>query len=235
MGLMYWQINDIWQAPTWSTIDYELKWKMAHYYVRHMYSPVYPLVTLNPYLANLTDEQARISLNIINEYLDDSHGQLICSIQTFETFSVRLSFVYDITYDLSIIQHITDLPYASIMQRAGCHTSSDCLMYCSYNDERKTILDQTLFFTPPKNYRLYQPNLKVERIEQRSPNDWSITITATRPALFVWLDHSAHISGYFSRNGFHLFTSSVIVEFHSWTTMTGLDVHVSSLFDVTEP
>ncbi|CAF1181512.1 unnamed protein product [Rotaria sordida] len=36
MGFMYWQINDIWQAPTWATIEYGLKWKMGHYYVQHL-------------------------------------------------------------------------------------------------------------------------------------------------------------------------------------------------------
>ena len=67
MGLMYWQFNDIWQAPTWSSIEYGLKWKMAHYYVRHMYAPVYPIAILTPYLANVTDENAQISLYVINE------------------------------------------------------------------------------------------------------------------------------------------------------------------------
>ena len=72
MGLMYWQINDIWQAPTWATIEYGLKWKMGHYYVQHMYEPVYPLAILTPYLANVTDENARISLYLINELLNDT-------------------------------------------------------------------------------------------------------------------------------------------------------------------
>jgi hypothetical protein len=67
-----------------------------------------------------------------------------------------------------------------------------------------------------------------------------MTITATHPALFVWLDVSANITGYFSRNGFHMFEATKTVSFHSWTPLTdfddvNFDVRVTSLFDVSQP
>ncbi|VDP70137.1 unnamed protein product [Echinostoma caproni] len=31
MGAIYWQLNDVWSAPTWSTLDAAGQWKMAHY------------------------------------------------------------------------------------------------------------------------------------------------------------------------------------------------------------
>ncbi|RWS18453.1 Beta-mannosidase-like protein, partial [Leptotrombidium deliense] len=40
MGALYWQLNDVWQAPSWSSIEYPLKWKMLHYYVKNMFQPV---------------------------------------------------------------------------------------------------------------------------------------------------------------------------------------------------
>lgn len=231
---MYWQINDIWQAPTWSTVDYGLNWKMAHYYVRHMYASVYPLAVLTPYLANPLDEQARLSFYVINEFLDDSQGQLICSIHTLNTFSVRATFSYDVSFDLLIMRHVIDLPYASLMQRTGCSNDAQCVVYCSYNDGQREI-DQTLFLTKPKNYQLIQPNLRVERIEQQSPTQFSITLTATRPALFVWLEIPANISGYFSKNGFHMFAPTTVVDFHSWTPINDVVIRLRTLFDVTQP
>ena len=239
MGLMYWQINDIWQAPTWSTIEYGLKWKMAHYYVQNMYAPIYPLAILKPYLANVTDEDAKISIYVISDVLNETGGQLICSIHTSDTFSVRLSFAFDISVGFATVQHVTDLSYVTLMKRAGCSSDNHCIFHCLFNYDHQQI-SQTLFLTQPKNYQLYQPNLYIKSIQQLTPTDVSITITATRPALFVWLDVPADISGYFSENGFHMFEPMKTITFHSWTPITdfdssNFDLRINSLFDVTQP
>eukprot|EP00698_Gefionella_okellyi_P014343 TRINITY_DN3979_c0_g1_i4.p1 TRINITY_DN3979_c0_g1~~TRINITY_DN3979_c0_g1_i4.p1 ORF type:complete len:684 (-),score=136.11 TRINITY_DN3979_c0_g1_i4:579-2630(-) len=40
MGVMYWQLNDIWQAPTWASIQYDGRWKMLQNYIQRIYAPV---------------------------------------------------------------------------------------------------------------------------------------------------------------------------------------------------
>jgi beta-mannosidase len=40
MGTLYWQLNDCWPAPTWSSIDYYGNWKALHYTVRDDYRQV---------------------------------------------------------------------------------------------------------------------------------------------------------------------------------------------------
>lgn len=238
MGLMYWQINDIWQAPTWATIEYGLKWKMAHYYVQNMYAPVYPLPILKPYLANVTDENARISIHVINDLLNEVHGQLICSIHTLDTFSIRLAVAFDVSLGFAVAQHITDLPYSKLMKRAHCSGENSCLIHCSFNYDKQEI-EQTLFLTRPKNYQLYQPNLTIQDVQQVSPTEIRVTLTATCPALFIWLDVSSKQSGYFSHNGFHMFEPTKIVSFYSWTPISDyqtvdFDWRLTSLFDVTQ-
>uniref|UniRef100_A0A0M3IL90 beta-mannosidase n=1 Tax=Ascaris lumbricoides TaxID=6252 RepID=A0A0M3IL90_ASCLU len=37
MCALYWQLNDVWAAPTWSTIDFDLSWKPAHYFARRFF------------------------------------------------------------------------------------------------------------------------------------------------------------------------------------------------------
>uniref|UniRef100_A0A4X2JVA0 beta-mannosidase n=1 Tax=Vombatus ursinus TaxID=29139 RepID=A0A4X2JVA0_VOMUR len=43
MGALYWQLNDIWQAPSWSSLEYGGKWKMLHYFAQHFFSPLLPI------------------------------------------------------------------------------------------------------------------------------------------------------------------------------------------------
>ncbi|NBP28808.1 MAG: hypothetical protein EBV23_04395 [Flavobacteriia bacterium] len=40
MGSLYWQINDCWPAPTWSSIDYGGNWKALHYTLRDVFRNV---------------------------------------------------------------------------------------------------------------------------------------------------------------------------------------------------
>ena len=238
MGLMYWQINDIWQAPTWATIEYGLKWKMGHYYVKRMYEPVYPLPILKPYLADVNNENASLSIYVINELFTGTTGQLTCFFLSFDSFTPRATTAYNISFSSPDTQLVDDLPYSTVMRSAGCVNSSQCLFHCWYNSTQDDV-GQTVFFTQPKNYLLQQPNLHIQNITQVSPTEFSITITATRPALFVWLDVPAKVTGYFSRNGFHMLESTRTVSFYSWSPMSmenaNLKVSVTSLFDVTQP
>ena len=40
MGIIYWQLNDIWQGPTWSSLEYGGRWKGLHYEVARAYAPL---------------------------------------------------------------------------------------------------------------------------------------------------------------------------------------------------
>ncbi|KUI63531.1 Beta-mannosidase A [Cytospora mali] len=40
LGSLYWQLEDIWQAPTWAGIEYDGRWKVLHYVVRDIYQSV---------------------------------------------------------------------------------------------------------------------------------------------------------------------------------------------------
>ena len=35
MGALYWQLNDIWQGTSWSSIEFGGKWKVLHNYAMH--------------------------------------------------------------------------------------------------------------------------------------------------------------------------------------------------------
>lgn len=40
LGSLYWQLEDQWQAPTWSGIEYDGRWKVLHYVARDAYEPL---------------------------------------------------------------------------------------------------------------------------------------------------------------------------------------------------
>lgn len=45
MGAFYWQLNDVWQAPTWASLEYDHnlaypRWKLLHYRIKHAFAPL---------------------------------------------------------------------------------------------------------------------------------------------------------------------------------------------------
>ncbi len=40
MGTLYWQLNDVWPAASWSSIDSDGNWKALHYALREAYAPL---------------------------------------------------------------------------------------------------------------------------------------------------------------------------------------------------
>ena len=241
MGLMYWQLNDIWQAPTWASIEYGLRWKMAHYYVRHAYSPVYVLMRLTPYLPSVTNDNATISIYLVTDLVNTTQNQVNCSINSFDSFENRLSMKYDVMTSSSGVKLINSTSYKSIMEQTHCSNGSQCLMRCSLTSDSQSFNPiQTLFFVRPRDFQLSNPNLRIVSIEQISSMEFSVTINADKPALFVWIDNPNGLTGYYSQNGFHLFEQQITVTFTSWTSLSefnrdNLDLHVTSLYEATQP
>jgi beta-mannosidase len=241
MGLMYWQLNDIWQAPTLSSIEYGLKWKMAHYYARHMYSSIYVLMRVTPYLPSVTNTSAQIFLYLVNEFVNSTRNQVNCSVKSFDTFNTRLALTYNVVTSSPGVQLIDTISYTSLTEQTRCLNSSECLMLCSLTSNGQASNEiQTLFFARPKDIQLYNPNLRTVSVRQRSLTEIDFTINADKPALFVWLDIPNGVSGYFSRNGFHMFEQEITVTFTSWASLTNfdsanIDLSITSLYDVTQP
>ena len=229
---MYWVLNDIWQAPSASTIEYGLRWKMGHYYVRSMYTPVYPIANLVPYLANITDDTAQVSVDVANDLHSSTHGELICGISTLDTFTPRLTFGGNVSFTTPGVQRVMNIEYSLLMKRANCTNITQCIIHCSLLTNESSV-EQTLLLNRPKDYQLVNPHLIIRSITPVSDNDFNIVISADRPALFVWLDLSANITGYFSQNGFHMFQPIMNISFHSSTPTNVLHLRsIISLYDM---
>ncbi|HKK49727.1 MAG TPA: glycoside hydrolase family 2 protein, partial [Alkalispirochaeta sp.] len=40
MGALYWQLNDLWPVVSWSSIEYDGRWKLLHYEARRFFAPL---------------------------------------------------------------------------------------------------------------------------------------------------------------------------------------------------
>lgn len=72
MGTLYWQINDNWPAPSWSSIDYFGRWKALHYMAQKFYAL---------HAVSMTLEDHRCHVYFSNESFETTEYSLTLSIR----------------------------------------------------------------------------------------------------------------------------------------------------------
>lgn len=250
MGAMYWQLNDIWQAPTWASLEYGGKWKMLHYFARHFFAPL----LISPYLNGDTvcvDMIADQIPVVENRHPVTGHltfrpdyssglrlsGQLHMSLYSWQSFTPLRTWVQPYSMNKT-----TELIFcnsmSTIMKQGGCNQGKNfCFLFFHLGDPS----NEPVAWQPLTEYKsivgLENSVVQVADVQQAWTTDkqvFNVTITTNTISVFVWLD--TQIKGRFSDNGFLMVTPKKIVQFLSSQPVNVSDLHsslsVRSLSDV---
>uniref|UniRef100_A0A183BHT4 beta-mannosidase n=1 Tax=Globodera pallida TaxID=36090 RepID=A0A183BHT4_GLOPA len=100
MCAMYWQLNDVWAAPTWSTLDFDLRWKIGHHFFLDL-NGRFRLWAVSDLLAPIQNANVRLSLFCFRSGLSP--------IFTGEVNWPSFASATDFSYDEGIYLLIADL------------------------------------------------------------------------------------------------------------------------------
>jgi beta-mannosidase len=161
MGTLYWQLNDCWPGPSWSTIDFEGEWKPAHFELQRLYAPI----LLAPQLRNDS-----ICISIVSE-----HESRACNLQ------LRLKNMKgDVLADY---QRVIELKkgadaYLEIPQNAlmGSIDPKQNFLEIVLHAGRKQMGSALLFFGPIKALALPDPDFSYQ--VSKSKNGFSLKLEA---------------------------------------------------------
>ncbi|CEM35958.1 unnamed protein product [Vitrella brassicaformis CCMP3155] len=229
MGVLYWQLNDVWQGPSWSSLEYSGKWKPLHYAARSFFGP---LMVRGEYVPR-KDTTRIYAVSDINERLDggtlqvqlvrfrdgavlwrEELGELSLaplSAAVIHQFKISRAFkglppsprrrTLDATTDTDLRQHLLCSP-------------NDCFftMQLSFNDSKTQTSSKSsshhaeghLVMCPYKLADLSRAEVSVEGIDVQGAAA-KVRVKAAEGggvAMFVWLE--SPMAGRFSDNGFHL-------------------------------
>lgn len=191
MGTLYWQINDDWPAPSWSSIDYFGRWKALHYMAQKFYAP---------HAVSMTLEDHRCHIYFSNESFETTEYSLTLSIrdlsgnvlETYETKgnSPAFSAIETAVVDICSWEDQKD----DVFLEAVIHTK-----------DQKVLKDvETL--VPYKYLNLKNPVISTEAKETN--NAFILHISSDCFAPFVALDFD-DADVIFSDNFFHLTDKTV--------------------------
>lgn len=228
MGALYWQLNDIWQAPSWSSIEFGGKWKMLHYFAQSFFAAVLPV--------GFEDDDTVF----IYAVSDLSHEQKLRTVVTVHSWS-DLDPVCSLESDLVSVPAGSAIPVfrqpvAALLAGCGRCTRLTCLLTFHLEDDGGSQQGPTNhhYLCSPKDARgLQRPNITAKVQEDES--GFTVTLHSAAVAPFVWLDVGS-VPGRFSSNGFLMVSRNVTVGFSAWrpTSVAELSASltITSLTDV---
>jgi len=189
MGTLYWQLNDCWPAPSWSSIDVDGRWKALHYMARRFYAPL--LIS-----GVETLEAGTVDIHVTSDRLDPCDGTV-----TWELISTTGEVIRKgqsgVTIGAQQDTMIQTLDLNEDIQRVG---QRNLMVKLALSVDGKAVSENLVLFVRPKHLTLVNPGIQV-RIDQQQAQ---IELSADHPALWVWLS-TPDGQAVFSDSFFHLF------------------------------
>ncbi len=176
MGALYWQLNDMWPAPSWASLDWKGNWKALHYMAKRFFNPL--LVSgvadweNNSLQIHVTNDQRTEQAGTVEYIITDAQGTTLeqdtfaVTIPAGTTAAVR-------TIDVS----------ALIAQRSA----RDVLVWLQFHVNGEAVSEDLALFCRPKHLELGQPKI-TSTVKAAGDGQYDVTLTTDRAALYVWLE-----------------------------------------------
>ncbi|XP_012510827.1 PREDICTED: beta-mannosidase [Propithecus coquereli] len=226
MGALYWQLNDIWQAPSWASLEYGGKWKMLHYFARRFFAPLLPVGFEDQsvfYVYGVSDLHANHTVTLTVRVHTWGSLQPLCS---------------RVTTHLVIGAGQAALLYkepVSTLLRCGNCTRESCLLsfYLSMDLKLLSPINYHFLSSPKEAVGLRKANITALISQQGDAFVFDLETSAVAP--FVWLDVGS-VPGRFSDNGFLMTEKTRRVLFYPWAATSKGELeqsfHATSLADI---
>lgn len=195
MGTLYWQINDCWPVASWSSIDYHGRWKALHYMARRFNQPV---------LISAVEDAAtgKVEVHLTNDLRAPSAGQIIWRLTDVAgNVLARGRFSASVPPLATALIHTLDLS-----KYIATHGLRDLMLWIEYTVKGRPVSTNFATFARPRHLELADPRIVLD-VTAVGNNQFAVTLTAAKPALWVWLE-VAGVDATFSDNFMHLFPNA---------------------------
>ncbi|KAL8826486.1 MAG: hypothetical protein Q9191_003774 [Dirinaria sp. TL-2023a] len=201
LGSLYWQLEDIWQAPTWAGIEYDGRWKVLHYGAKDIYEPViispfYNITTgdLSVYVTSDLWSQAS-GVATLQWYSWD--GKPINNLNTprtinFTVGALNTTLIFDSNTKSSTVDLNKSILYMNISAQSSLPNTNSSSTFNHDNIFHANSLAQAELVDPGIQFS-YSNDTKKFTVE-----------ATTGIAVWTWLDYPAGPLLNFDTNGFVL-------------------------------
>lgn len=173
MGTIYWQLNDCWPGPSWSSIDSLGRWKALHYMAKRFYQPLM--------ISGLEDMKAgTVEIHITSDLPTETKGVVRWTLTTANGELLHTGE-----------DPVTAAPYADTLGlklelAEQIPSNRDVLLWLELTIGTEVVSDNLVLFARPKHLNLHDPHIHAT-LSDAGEGKVIVQLTAEHPALWVWL------------------------------------------------
>lgn len=176
MGALYWQLNDCWPAPSWSSIDYHGRWKALHYFVRRAFAPIRVSCIADPVAGT-------VGFFVASDRRDPRPARLHWTLTDIAGRELS-SGAKPVRIPANGARRLHRISLARL--RPG-RPPDDLLVWVRLTCNGHVLSEDFATLVPPKRLRLHEPGLQA-RVLPQGPREFAVTLTARAPALWTWIE-----------------------------------------------
>jgi len=151
MGSIFWQLNDCWPVASWSSIDYDGRWKALQYYAWRFYAPL----LVSPHL-----EDGNLAVYVVSDKTTPTHAQLRVRLMTLDgkilsdnSLAVE---VPELSSKIYFQKPLSEFVNADGTDAAKIFALADLVI------DSKTVASNLIYFVPAKIVRLPEPQIATD-------------------------------------------------------------------------
>lgn len=148
-GTIYWQFNDTWPGPSWSSIDYYGKWKAFHYRLKELYAD---------HLIIPEQKGDSLSIWIDSDGLKKRDATLFFLIKKMDETEV-MNFSIPIELSANSAHSYTTLDLNGVLEKVNKDAVYSTIELMS---EGKVLASTIHYFVAPKELKLLPTNIEIE-------------------------------------------------------------------------
>eukprot|EP01006_Ploeotia_vitrea_P009039 TRINITY_DN21305_c0_g1_i1.p1 TRINITY_DN21305_c0_g1~~TRINITY_DN21305_c0_g1_i1.p1 ORF type:complete len:645 (+),score=86.72 TRINITY_DN21305_c0_g1_i1:188-1936(+) len=213
MGSMYWMLNDIWPAPTWSSIEYGGRWKVLHHMATRFYEPVHP---------SLWENGTHVGAHVANDLQQPWKGSWTLTVQKYATGSKVVVGSGTIVVDALSGMFVFNGSIPSLLKKGGCSSTVDCFVHWELqeSDSSNDPLVALLWLSSLKKVTLPKAHITTTVAAEKDTSG-AATITVESSTVALYVTFTTSIRGRFSDNVLFLTPGEkVVIKFLPWEEYT---------------